>query len=125
VPPSVATSTSHESRTAAPWRAVTIFFTCARARSRRPDPDRGVGWLGGPVDGREQFVPNRIEVDRVSQAQREPSHDRFGVIPGTVEAPTSQMLNPDSERVEQRRSAESRGGYADRRREMKIRPVVR
>jgi hypothetical protein len=46
-----------------------------------------MGWVDGAVHGRKQFVTNDVEVDGVSQPQREGRDDRLGVVAGTVEAP--------------------------------------
>jgi hypothetical protein len=54
-----------------------------------PEPERGVCWLDGPIDSQQQLAAHGVEIDRVTQPERERGHDRFGVVAGAVEAPIS------------------------------------
>src|SRR5579862_5785856 len=83
--------------------------------NREPEP-RTLGF-NGLVHGLKQFVPDRVEVDRVAKASTEGCDCRLGVVSGPVEVAIEQPLRSRSERVEERSSREGRGGHTDSRRE--------
>ena len=59
------------------------------------DPDRGVGWLDGALDGVEQVGADRVDLDGVAQPGGERRDRRLGVVAGAVEAAVDEALDAD------------------------------
>jgi len=62
----------------------------------------------------EQVGPHPVRVDRVLQARRERRHRLVRVVPGPVEPPVHEPLDPGPQRAEQRRRDERGPGHRHR-----------